>query len=643
MHNHENLTPSTPSDPIVRILPAAPILHYFATVTKSRMASLFLILLLPAATLGSGGPPACDGELLFMENKSCADVSHGPLYEEDRTEDCGVEDYRTCEINRAVQSDELPCGNPSPELLQAALDSAARNFLWQYENEFPGLSADEKIPRIVALLRNAPRTVDGRGQGADCRMTFSFKPLIKRADESCGVESYKLCRSASHARLGWITKNSPACGLNRQTIYILSPDVVEKNADRLRDGGQLFCSTGENEISPSERSRVAKLDVLRSNLARLSPATPEILLNGDGPRGLSDRGLRSAQISILLEIARLQMLAPTGDVSIDETKQQLQDVIGGRLEDAFNLLVEGKRDLALVTLMKLFPEARSSLSKNSIENYATMEPAKFVALYPNGLAMSEAGLRAALEQIGATNDPRAIYRMAEAAARGGLEQIRDLQRRALLLMDLRVRSARGVWTAAATAIELAKISGERGDRVAAELSSFEKDPQALQIATANILDAKVRVLNERAEAVKKVLWPVLEAAKRSTDPRVPLLGAYRALNEFNAPLYAESLREVSLNVRTSEAAAEVSLSLSLVDKAAKATAKTLSSVNELIEKNAAQEPTHRKSVIALLVDASPESDAFDHIAKLIAPRLFAFRGGPGAEFALEEELLALLR
>ena len=507
-------------------------------------------------------------------------------------------------------------------------------------------------------MTNGLRTGEYSGDGnkgsnwwfMTCNFEATFEVLASDRNPRCGIELFKSCRTPKHGIDGTVLKKY--CPVNSAEIAVFS-EVDDKRRQKFLPSGDLTCSTAD-ALTESNNSEISqKISALQDNLKLLRTAKSSSYifpwLPGDPvqPTHWDELDVALAQFQILLELNRLYTHSGGADPKLIPEMVAIapQVVPGASMGAMVDLLVKRRSYQSLELLRLAFSEQIKKLSASLRPKYIDMNDDKYAFLFPDGITLTDEEIYDAPEKItfSDTSKSKEIYRLSEAAVITGLDQIRLIQNRALDLLDLKVIAYRNSIDYSALAKKLAAISGDSIDKINTALAPQRASADATRTALVNIISFQIDAANAKVAAKKQLLWKIIDlAAKKSNDPRVPLLAGYRGLNELDASAFAQAIHSATLQTAKAPSAREFENSVQLLVKSAKNNLRAIKILETLNDKTEQQTDVLRQSIIGHLAAAAKDSNVGDQLAIKVADAISTLPPGPGMEYGVEVRIESLI-
>jgi hypothetical protein len=563
----------------------------------------------------------CRSDLIYVGYNECPVQDHVHTYREGRSEVCGVDTFKRCQQTFQVTSykefwypwtEQKPNGNAGFDNCRLATNNpmrpnqAFKEALAQARALHPEEQYSENWDSVnIEILGGAYETWAKHNHRAECkvRYTFSFQGVSR--DPVCGVESYSLCRDKSFG-IESTQKRFSKCGLDWSQISIAS----NPNSNM---PGQNVCWI----------SWPATQQVSAGNLSNLEATARR--------KDLFTRpALQPFYLQVLLELKRAGV--SKYDKDIEATVSQL-----GGVELLFNRWIETPlKNAFAVQLAASFPAEMAEISKKQARNFATVSPAAYAVLFPNGVNVPADQLDNLSEQLDRSTDGSVVFRSAEALVRAKLSQFKVLRQKSLKLMDARTRILSADISFDGVLDEIRKIEPNQVERVRNEAKRYNDSLDALKQAAKALFDAQLRSNKSQSDQQLDEVWDIIRRSKeRSNDPRVAILDGYKALVQLNPAEFAKALRSGIQAVAGSRNPDEARVSIRLLDQSAIQNLEALKSLSKAFQNTASVQDSITSTLLAIL---EKQAVADDVVIGKVTSIIQSFAGGPGSLIALEAEL-----
>jgi hypothetical protein len=681
---------------------------------------LFEFGIILGLTVWSSEPHAqsCEGPVIYQNHNNkevpCSIPADRVIYADDRTEECGVEEYRQCLLSSKVKATGIFFGHfneqnpgdnaatvncqrmanddgtrrtifdkvvkvtdysyPNDDQMQSTYDAGydlnkkngPGQVTWTGMRDLPpysdhddgklGFLTYETILSFQATKGHRTGEYSGDGNKGsnwwfmECTFEATFEVRASDRNPRCGIEMFKSCRTPKHGIDGPVLKKY--CPVNSAEIAVFS-EVDDKMRNAFLPSGELTCATADALAESNDSEITKKISALQDNLKLLRTAKsssyifPKLPSGGVFPTQWDFSDVALAQFQILLELNRLYTLSGGADPKLISEMVAVapKAVPGASMEAMVDLLVKHRSYQSLQSLKLAFSEQVKQLSARLRPRYIDMNDDKYAFLFADGVTLTDEEIYDAPEKITFSDSSKSkeIYRLSEAAVITGLDQIRLIQNRALDLLDLKVIAYRNSIDYSALAKRLAAISGDSIDKISAALEPQRASAEATRTALVNIISFQIDAANAKVAAKKQLLWKIIDlAAKKSNDPRVPLLAGYRGLNELDASAFAQAIHLATLQAAKATSAKEFENSVQLLVKSAKNNLRAIKILETLNDKTEQQTDALRQSIIGHLAAAAKDSNVGDQLAIKVADAISTLPPGPGMEYGVEVRIQSLI-
>ncbi len=610
----------------------------------------------------------CQSTVIYQPYTSCESPQHGKNFRELRTKACGPEKYNWCNIVRPLDvrdytfdwhvNEQNPrssnagpyCATAlatNPQIKNKLAEIASLQEYWDYWKEKSTNPSEEAAllnhiasldPSKFDVYDNERSHFNGLYEGQanwhniKCIVSVRITASQYVNSEKCGVKDFKLCRDPSHGyEEKFINKVSPACAIDPKEVKISSVENLKALGSDANKRGKLTCPTIDDADESKQSSIDNKINELNQNLHLVK----NILQKGVGEKKTID-SLTRVQLQILLELYRLAVKSGRVEVAANDKVQISELVNSSNLESTIDFFAQTRRLKALQSLAKIFPEDFQSMADKNVAHFTQLSDLKYISLFPSGILLQKSDLIRLSNEVQHLTGAQA-FRATETIVRSTLAEAKDLDIKALKLLELRESLPRDAQDLEQLVISIMQVRG-LGAADAQELreqwQALLKDRQRLNSSITNFLDSQINSLEREAKKKIEDLWKFVDRMA-SNDPRQPLLQGYHALVQADASGFKRSLEESISHLKDNTSYEEAVYSINLLQSSAR---KTLSALRDL-QKILHSSTSAQKSFIALITHVVEKRDVNDDkLVQLVMDALEGLNGEAGANIAFRANL-----
>lgn len=629
---------------------------------------------------------ACDTDPILVEMPIC-NSGRAHIFKESRSSYCGVERYNLCEtqpdfvIEASIHSASGP--KPIDETCSATAinywDNLQKKYILKVPNPLTStvtldnqneeikvvsnasldlrfnakidLKSDIKFSsfedKFLWALKYSPSEtvfIDGRFKTAgqrwgkySCEIKLNFRLKGSPKLQPCGVESYNSCRHFQHEIEG--SKVRKECSISEEFYSVI--DSKESNS-RLAKLGRVICPTLNDMHEGSNVEKESKYHELRKNYSIL--LEKKFIRTGLENTSQKDTYQYSKaeasevrmKVQVLLEMARLARELKLSKDKLKEIDEKLHSKIkqflnysytGTEFEELTRLFLAVKAEKSLKSLAVAYPNEVKKMREKHRAEFATLDSPTYAMLFPNGVILTQNEMRLVRENISTSSNPRATYRMAEAAIFSVSKNIRALEEKAFLLRDLEIQLYRDTMNYDELAQSLAKLFKTSPSMFQERMSKYKSDKQKLREEVVKLINLQVSSIKESINASYKNLWEIIETAEKRPHPesRIGLLRGYKALTLLDASTLKSVLRDPKIAINATEDQ-EVINSILLLSTSVKTSLSTLTNLRDLLSDTANQRLDMDQAIMSKIVELSKDSTSLNR-TRFLSDRIWENFGG----------------